>query len=248
MSGDPCESAILEKIDPNPAGPQSDHTANLNYNPAVRVSGTLKIDQSVLPNLTVVNGEIAFGPVGSTPPAAGSGILVTPETGIWNVPSVGFHVSIPSSEFNGLPQGPIRIWIHLKDSAGNWTPWVATSDPNQAGDLILDKTPPQLVGNASVSHAGPYVLHLTAQDPGPVNSKVVAVEWLISDPAGTLPELAQNDFTYYLTPPDNGPIAVSIDLSAGPLTAGLYPPGSSAQFRIRDGAGNWTSWMSTPVP
>jgi hypothetical protein len=273
-------SATIDTIDPNPAGPAADFLGNANYFPSVRIRGTFNDGLA-----QIAGGEMWFlpevgsGPVGEISPgrptADGTGVQVTPDSGLWTAPAataVPFLVDIPAAEFNGLPQGKIRIYVHGKDAAGQWNQTWTT------GELTLDKTPPVVLDSKSTPTApdpsvanpnpGKYFLNFTAQDPAtappactvtptlqitpqgcgvPETSKVTAIEWIISDPNGIdIP--GANDFTVLLANPSDGPAAFSVDVSGGPQTAGAYPAGDQVQFRIRDGAGNWTDWRLVNIP
>jgi hypothetical protein len=276
-------TATIDSITPNPAGPAADFLGNANYFPSVRIRGTF--NDSVAPVaggemwfLPVVNNTTVVGldPSSNKPTPDGQGIQITPDSGLWTAPAgqpVPFLVDIPSSEFNGLPQGPVRIYIHGKDAAGQWNQTYTTAD------LILDKTPPVILTTPappSVSKVqgtpgapSQYTLRFYAQDPAaappactvPVSgfqitpqgcgvaetSKVTAVEWIISDPNGIdIPGL--NDFTVLLPNPSDGPGPFSVDVSGGPQTNGAYPAGDQVHYRIRDGAGNWGNWSLVNVP
>jgi hypothetical protein len=271
--------ATVDTITPNPAGPASDFLGNANYYPSVRVRGTFTDGLA-----SVAGGEMFFLPVVggnvvgldslSRPGADGTGVQVTPDSGLWTAPAgsaVPYLVDIPSAEFNGLPQGHIRIYVHGKDAAGQWNQGYAIKD------LILDKTPPVVLDLTTTPAApdpivvngggGQYTLNFSAQDPATVppactvngtqitpqgcgdaaTSKVTAVEWIISDPNGIdIP--GANDFTVILPNPADGPAPFSVDISGGPKTAGVYPAGDQVHFRIRDGAGNWTNWRLVNIP
>jgi hypothetical protein len=254
---------------------------NANYFPSVRIRGTF--NDGVAP---VAGGEMWFLPVVGTsvvgldpsgkPAPDGQGIQITPDSGMWTAPagqSVPFLVDLPSTEFNGLPQGPVRIYVHGKDAAGQWNQSYATAD------LIIDKTPPQILGSTTTPaepnpvvttpspSSGQYTLTFYAQDPAtappactvtgvqitpqgcgvPATSKVTAVEWILSDPNGIdIP--GQNDLTVLLPTPSDGPGPFSIDVSSGPKTNGVYPAGDQVHYRIRDGAGNWGNWSLVNTP
>jgi hypothetical protein len=136
--------------------------------------------------------------------------------------------------------------------------------------MILDKTPPVVLDHTSTParpdpvvtrpSPGHYMLTFWAQDPAttppgctancgiPETSKVTAVEWQVT--AGVD---QGNDFmvilgTGGLPAPTDGPVLIPLDISGGPQTNGAYPAGTQAQFRIRDGAGNWTNWNTVNIP
>jgi hypothetical protein len=86
-------------------------------------------------------------------------------------------------------------------------------------------------------------------------SNVVAVEWTVSY-TDVADNPGQNDFTAWLggpfgaggallPPPQNGPVALHVDFSGGPQP---YTAPASINFRVRDGAGNWTNWFTTNIP
>ncbi len=49
------------------------------------------------------------------------------------------YLEVPISELQSQPQGPIHIFIHAKDAAGNWGEFYDFT-------LLLDKTNPEIVG------------------------------------------------------------------------------------------------------
>jgi hypothetical protein len=272
-------SVTIDSITPNPAGPAADFLGNANFFPSVRIRGTFNDSLAQVAGgemwfLPVVNGNVVGLDGSGNPAPDGQGIEVTPDSGLWTAPvgqPVPFLVDMPSAEFNGLPQGPIRIYVHGRDAAGQWHSWTSTSG---ASDLILDKTPPVLLGapgspDPKVTNPTPghYTLTFTAQDPNtapplctvvgtgitpqgcgaPATSKVTAVEWIISDPNGIdIP--GSNDFTVLLPNASDGPAAFPVDISGGPQTNGAYPAGDQVHFRIRDGAGNWNDWKLVDIP
>jgi hypothetical protein len=271
-------SATIESITPNPAGPASDHTANLNYFPSVRIRGTLSDDLAQVVGgemwfLPVVNGT-PVGLVGGKPIADGQGVKVTPDSGQWTtLPGhpVPYMVDIPAAEFNALPQGTVRIYVHGQDKAGNWRQsWTGQ-------ELVLDKTPPVILDQtttpaqpgAVVTRPSPghFTLNYWAADPlttppgcntncgVPENSQVTAVEWQVSY-NGVIDNPGANDFTATLGGPGgpggtmlpaatNGPVQIPIDISGGPQP---YPASFEVIFRVRDGAGNWTDWRTVSFP
>lgn len=176
---------------------------------------------------------------------------------------MAYDVELPTAEFNGIPQGLVRIYVHGKDQDGQWGTWTSY-------DLEVDKTAPKVDGIPTVTGTAPnFTLNVTAEDPAgpavPCNVKlqpngcggiaeqsgIAAVEWAISY-ADSVDTPGVNDFTVFLGKPGitadqplptNGPVNLGVDLSGGPQP---YPAGTNVVFRIMDGAGNWTSW-STPV-
>jgi hypothetical protein len=277
-------SAAIDSITPSPASPASDNLSNLNYFPSVIIRGTLT---PPLAEVTVTGGEMIFAPVcppsgkyrgGACTPGAGvfldpslsdasptpdgTGVELVPTGGVWNQPAgspAGYNVEIPSGEFNGIPQGLVRVYVHGQDQSSQWGPWTHQ-------DLVLDKTPPTISGATVTSPtAGHFMLNFTAQDPATVpacnnppantlpngcggiseQSGVAAVEWQISyDDSVDNP--SQNDFTVFRpTPYANGPEPIALDISGGPQP---YPASFSVVFRVMDGAGNWTAWNTVTYP
>jgi hypothetical protein len=271
----------IDTVTPSPAGPSSDNLANLNYFPSVHITGTIK--PAALPGVSVAGGEMTFAPVcppsglyraaactpnhgvfpdpslSDTAPAAnGSGAELVPHGGSWTEgvgTPVAYDVELPTAEFNGFPQGVVRIYVHAKDQDGQWGSWTAY-------DLSLDKTPPVVVGAATVTGSAPnFTLNFTAEDPaGPAvgcnvnnqpngcggiteQSGVAAVEWQISY-ADSVDTPGVNDFTQFFPAPTSGPQLLHIDISGGPQP---YPAGTNVLFRVMDGAGNWTGWSSVQV-
>jgi hypothetical protein len=276
-------SATINSITPSPAGPASDHTSNLNYFPSVRIRGTLNDTLAQIAGgemwfLPVVNGN-PIGLNAGNPSPDGQAVLVTPDSGLWTAPpgqAVPFNVDIPSVEFNGLPQGPVRIYVHGKDQAGTWGAWTSL-------DLLIDKTQPVIMDHktgkadpkVTIPAPGHYTLDFWAQDPAtappactvngtqitplgcgiPETSKVSAIEWQISN--GNAIDLpGTNDFTVYLGSA-GGPGGTNLPAPTdGPVEIPVdlsggpqpYAAGDQVVFRVRDGAGNWTDWYTTNIP
>jgi hypothetical protein len=273
-------TATIESVTPSPAGPASDFLGNANYFPSVRIRGTFNDTLAQVAGgemwlLPIVGGNVVGADASGRPGADGTGTAVSPDSGLWTAPAgsaVPFLVDVPSAEFNALPQGPVKIFIHGRDAAGQWNQTMTTVD------LHIDKTPPEVLDatstpsapNPVVTHTpntSHYTLTFSAHDPATVpppctvngtqitpagcgvaeTSKVTAIEWMISDPNGIdIPGL--NDFTVLLPNPSDGPASFSVDISGGPQTNGVYPAGDQVQFRIRDGAGNWNNWRLVNIP
>jgi len=189
------------------------------------------------------------------------------------------YTDLPSSEFNGYPQGTVKVWVHAQDEAGNWGPWTEQ-------DLGLDKTEPIILDQTTavkepvpfvtrtgfnpITGIGTYNLHFYAEDPVPtgappcnpgsfstppgcgVQSKVAAIEWTISY-VDSVDISEINDFVQWFHQPGpllaqplgNGPENLTVNISGGPQP---YTAPAKVEFRIMDGAGNWTNWYYTNLP
>jgi hypothetical protein len=107
-------------------------------------------------------------------------------------------------------------------------------------------TAPIALGNGTVETVS--IVGNATQPPGcggiAEQSTVVAVEWTISY-ADVVDNPNPNDFTFWLPSPSNGPIRVAVNFNGGPQP---YTPPAAINYRVRDGAGNWSNWYTTNLP
>lgn len=184
-------------------------------------------------NSDVVNVEGFMGTVG----ADGTGFAMFPSDGLFNSPSESGYYDIPAANFAGLPDGPYSVYVHGKDSAGNWGSTVsATVYINRTSADTLGPTVANLRTNPNPTYGSPTVaLTGTATDQGNT-SPIAAAEYFIgSDPGQGLGQPMQAaDGTFNATPEN--------------LTATLNTAGLRGIVRIyvraKDTAGNWGATSS----
>jgi FtsP/CotA-like multicopper oxidase with cupredoxin domain len=132
----PSTSAITAAPNPN--------NGALPYNTsvqAVRVSATFADPASGGVNSNVSAGEGFIDAVG----ANGTGIVFLATDGTFNSASESGYADIPLAVINNLSAGNHTIYVHGKDSAGNW-------GPTSTATLVIDKTPPSIL---SIDRADP---------------------------------------------------------------------------------------------
>jgi hypothetical protein len=123
---------------PNPAG-IGNYPGNLNFLESVRI--TADISDLLSP---IADAELFVG----TQDADGTGSKMRPLAGQWlddlTVHGRTAYLEIPVAELQSHDQGPITIYVHGKDAAGNWGPTTSVQ-------LMLDKTNPVIVGTPTAS-------------------------------------------------------------------------------------------------
>lgn len=132
-SSGPATSGVTANPNPN------NGTRGFNSsNPSVRV--TASFDDTASGGSTIAAGEGFIDTVG----ANGSGFPVTATDGVFNGVSEAGYVDIPLTTINALSSGNHTIYVHGKDSVGNWG---ATSTTI----LVIDRIPPTV---SSITRTG----------------------------------------------------------------------------------------------
>ena len=153
-----------------------------------------------------------------------------PATAKWAGVTQVAYAYIPLQELRAHAEGLVKIWVHGKDSAGNWgTPQMVA--------LTLDITPPTITLISATGTTGNANIQVTANDPlsGGVHSNIVAAEWFVGTDPGygagnAVTGFAQSTF-------------VSFNF---PVTGQLA--GASVHVRVMDLAGNWSTDAIQVIP
>ncbi|MBI5964228.1 MAG: multicopper oxidase domain-containing protein [Chloroflexi bacterium] len=143
----PATSGLLLRPNPN--------NGALAYSPSfqsVRLDATFSEPGAGPVTSTVANAEFFIDAVG----ADGTGILMTPNDGLFNGVTENGYTYIPLITVNALAEGPHLISVHGKDAAGNWGPFTTTT-------LTIDKTVPTVVSivRASANPTGAATVNFT---------------------------------------------------------------------------------------
>lgn len=212
-------------VAPNP------NNGSLPINPSqlsVRVDATITVAGSG----SVKAAEGFIDTVG----ADGSGFPMSPRDGLFNSAVEDAYAFIPLTTIGTLSEGTHQIWVHGKDSAGNW-------GAAASADLVIDKTLPA-VSNLNVTPnptGGATSVTVTADAADSVsngvNSIIARAEYYIdADPGagnGTPMQAADGAF-------DSANEALTASANVTGLTAGNH----TVYVRARDAAGNWSQAVS----
>ncbi len=156
--------------------------------------------------------------------ANGAGIVVAADDGLFNSALETGYMDIPLTTVIQLSNGDHTIYVHAKDSAGNWGDMATTT-------LTIDKSPPSISGVTATPNptgtATNVALAATAQADF---TNVVAAEWFVgADPGvGNGQAMAVSG---------SGPWSLSASIDVASWNPGSY----SLKVRARDAAGNWSS-------
>ncbi len=158
----------------------------------------------------------------------GAAIQMVALDGSFSDTSEGAYLDIPLSTVRQLSSGAHTLTVRAKDAAGNWGPTASTT-------LTVDKVPPTVsaatVSPSPTQGARTATLSVTGSDA----SGVVRAEYFVgsTDPG-------QGNATA-MTAGAGGTFDADIDTST--LAEGSY----TLRVRVRDGAGNWSSVVSTTL-
>ncbi len=216
----PAASGITVNPSPNNGTLKFNSTVN-----GVRVvAQTLSDPITGSVNSTIKKAEMFIDTVG----ANGSGIPMIASDGLFDGSSEGGYADIPLSTVKQMANGPHTIYVHAKDSAGNW------GSPG-TGTLVVDKAAPTLTSvSISPNPSGGAVsltLSGTATD---TQSAPAAIEWFIGN---NDPGPGQGQKVSALSVTGTGPYTVTGQMDVSQLTNGL----KQGRFRVRDAAGNWSA-------
>ena len=198
--------------------------------PVVRVVGTFTDAVS-----NVANAEMFIDIVG----ANGSGILFYPSDGLFNSPTETGYGDIPLTTVRSLSQGIHTLYVHGKDSAGNWGTAISYA-------LNVDKLAPTVSSLAATpnptntivapfSNNTSFTLSANADGTG---SNVIAAEWF----DGADPGIG-NGQPFALVPAPTVSLTANIDF----VGLGWAPGNHVISVRVKDGALNWSSTSSVTV-
>ena len=215
-------------VAPNPNNGTLDGPGNLGFLASVRVTATL--DDSGAGNSDVSLGEAFLGD--NAPPTTdyGTGAEMVPASAKWAGSTQVAYAYIPLQEIKAHAEGIVKIWVHGKDSAGNWgTP--------QSVSLTLDITPPNIQSISATGTTGNATITVTADDPlsGGVHSNIVAAEWFI----GTDPGYGAANAVTGFAPATH--VTFSFPVNG-------QPAGASVHVRVLDAAGNWSADSIQVIP
>jgi hypothetical protein len=189
----------------------------------VRLSAEITDGAPLASNL--IDAEAFLGAV----KADGSGLQLIPVDGRIDSPSEKFYALIPLSQLKAYPNGPVAVFVHGQDAAGNW----GTATLN-AASLLIDRVAPKLAGlSGALGAPGARGVSLTSALTE-LNSVTAAEVWTTAKDPGV----------GKATP-------VTQTTGAGTITAAASLPAPSGPFtyhlRVRDGAGNWSNAVTTTV-
>jgi hypothetical protein len=222
----PAVSAVT--ISPTPNNGNQGTIGNLGFLDSAAVDATLTdpdlASAPAAPGSGVALGEVF---VNETPAADqyGTGQELTPLDGAWDSTTELTRALVPLAVFRGLPDGPVNVYVHGKDRAGNWGPLTPVV-------ITLDRGLP-VVTNLVTSTG--RVVTFDANDPGAVASPLVAAEWFdaANDP-GT------GSGTAIPVPVPGNPLTglSAVTTGTGTVTVGV---------RVKDAAGNWSLVQTVQV-
>lgn len=227
----PTTSGVTAAPNPN------NGTLGINSStPAVRLSASFT-DPLSLSNISAAEGFIDV--VG----ANGSGSVFIATDGVFNSSTENGYVNIPLTTINTLSNGNHTLYVHGKDSSGNWGTTSTTT-------LMVDKTKP-VVGsvlaapnptNASNSNNTSFTLTASATDAAFGNTNITRAEWY----EGADPGVGNGVPVYAADAAFNSPtesLTANIDF----IARGWAPGNHTVYVRAMDAAGNWSSTASTVV-
>jgi FtsP/CotA-like multicopper oxidase with cupredoxin domain len=231
----PTTSGVLAVPNPN------NGTLGVNSSmPYVRVTALISdpLVGGVQSNINSAEGFI------DTVGANGTGFLFVPVDGVFNSPTETGYSDIPLTTINLLAEGPHIIYVHGKDTSGNWGVTATVT-------FIVDKTSPGISNllavpnptNTTTSSNTSFVLSATATDPVVLGtgsgSNIVAAEWFEgADPGIGLGNAMTGAF--------NSP-SVSVSATINFVTLGWVPGNHTLSVRAKDAAGNWSATSSLVV-
>jgi hypothetical protein len=199
----------------NPPSANNGKLGQSSSNLSVRVSATLTDVAS-----TIAAGEGFIDTVG----ANGTGFVFTATDGVFNAASEAVYSDIPLTTINALSAGNHVLYVHGKDTAGNW-------GPTGSYTLLIDKTSPTFTG-----------LSLAPTPTYGATSVTLTVNGAVDPLVATLASgITGGEYWIDSTAPAAGSGTAFSGLTAsipvGTLATGSHTVGA----RIRDAAGNWST-------
>lgn len=233
-------SLVVDKTGPSTSGVSASPNPNngtLGFNSftsAVRVTASFA---DILSNISTAEGFIDV--VG----ANGSGFSFIATDSVFNSTTETGYVNIPLTTISTLSNGSHTIYVHSKDSSGNW-------GTTSTATLIIDKVKPVTSAvlaspnptNASNSNNTSFLLTASATDLGFGGNNVARAEWYEGTDPGVGNGVAMSAADGSFNSPTEG-LTASIDFAARSWAAGNH----TVYVRARDAAGNWSLSVSTVV-
>ena len=205
--------------------PNNGATGVNSGNPSVRVRAAF---DDLSPS-TIKTGELFIDTVG----ADGSGVPMAPSDGIFDTVSELGYADIPLTTIAQLSQGDHTIYVHGKDSAGNWGGTASVV-------LVIDKIGPTTSGvtlTPPAANAQAVTVSADASDVASGNSVVTGGEFFVdavgANGSGTAMSAAAATSNTTIT--GTIPAAAVAALSVGNHTVHVHG---------RDAAGNWGARVS----
>jgi FtsP/CotA-like multicopper oxidase with cupredoxin domain len=224
-------SAGAVGVSPNP---NSGSMGINSTSPVVRVTATFTDTAS---NISTAEGFLdATG-------AAGTGFPLIAVDGIFNSGSEPAYGDIPLTTIGLLPEGLHTIYVHGRNSAGNWGAFSSVV-------LMIDKSNPTVSGlafspnptNTTLSNNVGFTLTATATDPSVngVSSNIAAAEWYEGADPGAGNGTAMTGA--FLTSP-----TVAISATINFVTLGWTPGNHTLYVRAKDASNHWSASVSIVV-
>jgi FtsP/CotA-like multicopper oxidase with cupredoxin domain len=203
---------------PNPTNGQIGYNSST---PAVRITASFTDTTS-----NVVAAEGFIGTAG----ANGTGFQFLATDGVFNALIENGYADIPLTTVAALTEGPVSIYVHAKDAAGNWGAASSVA-------LVVDKTKPTLSGiNISPNPTNGAMGAALAATAADNLTGIVAAEWF----TGADPGLG-NGAAMAIS--GSGPWSLSANIDISTWGSGTY----TLYVRARDAAGNWSNSGSTTL-
>ncbi len=195
-------------------------------NPSLRVTATF----DDLAPATIANAEIFIDAVGTS----GTGLLMAPTDGLFNTVHEAGFVDVPNSTIALLANGNHTIFIHGKDSAGNWGPTISIT-------LNVDKLGPTVSGavlTPAAANAQAVGVSATASDVATGNHAIAGGEVFIDS-------VGSDGSGIQLTATASLPTTTITGSIPAATVAGLSVGNHTIYIHGRDIAGAWGPRVST---
>ncbi len=201
---------------------------------AVRVKATVTDPTVATVHSTIAAGEGFIEAANSKPD--GGGFPLVPADGTFNTAQEVLQADIPLNNVTSLTEGPHTIYLHGRDSSGNWGARVATS-------LIVDRTPPAVStptaspdptnsGTTFATATNNLVFTLTATSTDNLTA-VTRAEWF----SGADPGVGNGTAMTV----GGGPATWNLSATVDFVTLGWLDGTRTIRVRSLDAAGNWSA-------
>ena len=191
-------------------------------------------------NSNVAGGEGFIDTVG----ANGTGFVLAPVDGSWDSPTENVRADVPLDSLARLSEGTHSIYLHGKDTSGNWGP------ASPAVTITVDKTGPVVSGLTATFNP----TNVLAPNPFNAANGNRTTLVLAGTAADNFSSIAQAEW-YTGADPGQGN-GTPMFVSSGNLTRTINfvtpgwldsPPDRTFVVRARDSLGNWGAPASIPV-